>query len=100
MKRSSPTKPLGGSTIVSTKNVRTEFEPDGMPRRNICRSGRVADPTHSRALKLIAAEASKRFRRHRNRESVRNLQRDRLMAGNPVNEFALHTKDELRKEGR
>ncbi|MFC2108521.1 hypothetical protein ACFLS5_03575 [Candidatus Bipolaricaulota bacterium] len=71
-----------------------------MPRRNICRLGTVADPTHSRALKLIAAEASKRFRRHRNRESVRNMQRNRLMAENLVNEFALHAKDELRREGR
>ena len=100
MKRSSPTKPLGGAGVITTKNARTQYETDGMPRRNSCRSTRTSDPTHSRALRLIAAEAADRLRRLRRRESVRGVQRNRMKAENPAIEFALHTNDEVREEER
>jgi len=100
MKRSSPTRPLRGTGVVTTKSVCTECEQDGMPIRNICRSSGKSDPTQSRALRLIAAEDAERLRRHGKRESVRNMQRNQQKPENPVNEFALHTAGELSKEER
>ena len=100
MKKSSPIKPLSGVNILTARNVRTEFEQDGMPRRNVCRSTGKGNPTHSGALKLIAAEAADRLRRPRKRESVRHMRRNRQKAENAVTEFALHTVDELSREER
>ena len=98
MKKTSPTRPLSGTDLVTTKNARTECDQDGMPRRNICHPSGQADPTHSRALQLMAAEAAKRIRRREMRESVRNMRRDRQKPENPVNEFALHTNDVVPEE--
>ena len=100
MRSSSPTRPLSSASIVTTKNVRTECELDGLPRRSICHSVWPGNPTHSKALKLIAAEAALRPRRQKRRESVRVLRQQPSMAKKLANEYALHAEGELREERR
>jgi len=61
MSKSSPTRPLSGSSVLSEKQVETLYEIDGMPRENIkhCQPWRSV-PTERRALALIDAQERQR----------------------------------------